>query len=293
MDENTAILRARRFLQEHGVASAPVDVMALAAAEGFEVKFKDLPDGEAGSTLLRGGRRIILVNENEPPMRQRFTILHEIAHHVLVLPSVHGKADAPVDEAFKGQSKRPPEEVACDVFASECLVPLALIRPLTEDRSFGVDTVVDLANSFEASQHCVASQFVKASAECLAFVVSQDGRITLAFPSNALRSAGVHINRGTAAPRGSAAERVSKDSADGAVTKAELEGTVWSHADSAARFSVYEEASFYAPKKRTYSFLTFEELEAPPQTQWAGAHRDHEELLPELTGELTWKSRKR
>lgn len=293
MDENSAILRARRFLQEHGVASAPVDVMALAAAEGFEVKFKDLPEGEAGSTLLRSGRRIILVNENEPLMRQRFTILHEIAHHVLVLPSVHGKADTPADEAFKGQSKRPPEEAACDVFASECLVPLALIRPLTEVRSFGVDTVVDLASMFEASQHCVASQFVKASAEFLAFVVSQDGRITLAFPSNALRSAGVRINRGTVAPRGSAAERVRADGDDGVVATAESEGTDWSHADSAARFSVYEEASFYAPKARTYSFLTFEELEAPPKAQWTSAQRDDDELLPELTGELTWNSRKR
>ena len=292
MEENTAILRARRFLQQHGIISAPVDVMALAAAAGFEIKFKDLPDGEAGSTLQRGDRRIILVNENEPSQRQRFTILHEIAHHVLVLPSVHGKANAPVDEAFNGQSKRPPEEVACDVFASECLVPLALIKPLTEGRPFSVVTVVELASMFEASQHCVASQFVKASAEYLAFVVSQDGRITLAFPSKVLRAAGVHIHRGTRVPRGSAAQ-TARTHSDGAVAKAESEGTDWSHADSAARFSVYEEASFYAPKTRTYSFLTFDELEAPPQTRWSQAHCDDDELLPELTGELMWKPRKR
>ena len=291
MEENTAILQARRFLQRHQVTSAPVNVMELAAAESFEVKLKDLPEGEAGSTLTRGGRHIILVNNRDPAARQRFTVLHEIAHHVLNLPSVHGQAALPVDEALKGPPKRPPEEVACDAFASECLMPLALLKPLTEDLPFGLATVEELARTFEASRHCVASQFVKASAGCLAFVVSESGRINLAFASTALRYAGVHIARRVAVPRGSAAQAL-VGCEDGATVTADTEGGDWSNDASATRFSVYEEASWYAPLKRSYSFLTFEEMEPPQRTRSTSSHDYEDELLPELTGELRWKSRK-
>lgn len=268
-----------------------MDVTALAQAEGFEVKFKELPVGEAGSTLERRGKRYILVNEQDPPMRQRFTILHEIAHHVLGLPSVHGQASELHDSGLTALVKRPPEEVACDAFASECLVPLAVIKPMIEGKPFGVQIVAELARSFGASQHCVASQFVKASADCVAFVLAEEGRIKLAFPSTALRAAGVHLLRGTNVPRGCAAE-TAMSAEDGAVRSAESEGTDWSNSDAAERFSVYEEASFYSPRQQTYSFLTFEALESPSASNGAWSVEGDDELLSELTGELTWKSKK-
>lgn len=290
MDENTAVLRARHFLQAHGVTSAPVDVMALAQATGFEVKFIELPEGEAGSTGVRRGKRYILVNEQDPPMRQRFTILHEIAHHVLGLPSVHGQASDPSESALTSLLGRPPEEKACDAFASECLVPLAVIRPLIEGKSFGVQIVAELARSFGASQHCVASQFIKSSTDCVAFVLAEHGLVKLAFPSTALRAAGVHLLRGTRLPHDCAAE-AAMSAEDGAVLTAESEGADWSHSDAAGRFSVYEEASFYAPKQQTYSFLTFEALEPPSASEITRSVED-DDLLSELTGELTWKPRK-
>jgi hypothetical protein len=290
MEENTAILRARRFLEVHNVKSPPVDVTALAQAEGFEVKLKELPEGEAGSTLERRGKRYILVNEQDPPVRQRFTILHEIAHHVLNLPSVHGQASEPSESALTSSPGRPPEEKACDAFASECLVPLAVIKPMIEGKPFGVQIVAELARSFGASQHCVASQFVKASKECVAFVLAEQGRIKLAFPSTALRAAGVHLLRGTSVPHDCAAE-TAMSAEDGAVLTAESEGTDWSHSEAAGRFSVYEEASFYAPKQQTYSFLTFEALEPAGASESTRSVED-DDLLPELTGELTWKPRK-
>lgn len=290
MEENTAVIRARHFLRDHHVTSAPVDVAALAQAEGFEVIFKELPEGEAGSTLERRGKRYILVNEQDPPMRQRFTILHEIAHHVLGLPSVHGQASELNDSGLTASVGRPLEEVACDAFASECLVPLAIIKPLIEGQLFGVQTVAELARHFGASQHCVASQFIKASADCVAFVLAEQGRIKLAFPSSALRAAGVRLLRGTSVPRGCAAE-TAMSAEDGAVRTAESEGADWSHSDAAGRFSVYEEASFYAPRQQTYSFLTFEVLEPIRVAENASPIGEDHDLLPELTGELTWKPR--
>jgi hypothetical protein len=292
VDENTAVLRARHFLQAHGVTSAPVDVMALAQVTGFEVKFVELPEGEAGSTGMLRGKRYIWVNEKDPLMRQRFTILHEIAHDVLNLPSVHGQASEPSDSALTSLPGRPTEEKACDAFASECLVPFAVIKPLIEGKPFGVQIVAELARSFGASQHCVASQFIKASTDFVAFVLAEQGQIKLAFPSAALRAAGVRLLRGTSVPRGCAAETV-MSAEDGAILTAESEGADWSHSDAAGRFSVYEEASFYAPKQQTYSFLTFETLGPALAVESVRSVEEDDDLLPELTGELTWKPRKR
>lgn len=292
MDENTAILRAQIFLRSHRVTSEPVDVMALAQAEGFEVKYMELPEGEAGSTLERRGKRYIMVNEKDPYMRQRFTILHEIAHHVLCLPSVHGQTSKSNESELVSPLGRPMEEKACDAFASECLVPLSIVQPLIDGQPFGVQVVADLAQRFGASQQCVASQIVKATKDCVAFVLAENGQIKFAFPSTPLRAAGVHLLRGTNVPCGSAAA-AAMSAKDGAVLNAESEGTDWSHSDAAERFSVYEEASFYAPRQQTYSFLTFEELESVHAFYGAGSVKEDDELLPELKGELTWSSKKR
>lgn len=291
MDENTAVLRARRFLQQHGVQSAPVDVMALAAAEGFEVKLRDLPEGEAGSTLTRGDRRIILVNERDPLVRQRFTILHEIAHHMLDLPSVHGQAPALVDDGLAKPGKRPPEEVACDAFASECLVPHAQLSALIAELPFTIASLEALGVRFEASQHCIASQWIKASDEQLAFVVATERRIEWAFPSRRTREARLRIENGRMLPTDSAADRLVRE-ASGERGQSELDATDWSLSDAAEDFVAYEDASHFAPLHRTYSCITFEQASNSQPDRVHQAADEDDALLPALTGELQWKPRR-
>lgn len=65
------------------------------------------------------------------------------------------------------------------------------------------------------------------------------------------------------------------------------------HSSATEGFSVYEEASFYAPRQQTYSFLTFEAFEPIPAVEKASSASEDDDLLPELTGELVWKPRKR
>lgn len=289
MEENTAILRARAFLARHSVVAAPVDVIALAAAEGFDVVKKDLAEGESGSSGERRGRRYIWVNEREPPSRQRFTVLHEIAHHVLGMPSVHGQASGSQDEAQALRPRRPIEEIACDAFASECLVPYALLKPLIEDHAFSAAAVQALSDRFEASQQCIALQWMKASDDTLAFVLARERRIVFAFASKRAKEAGLRIASGRMLPAASAADGLVRNSSDEVAT-ADLDASDWSDADAAARFVAYEEATNYVPLQLTYSFLTFEA--ATPDTPSDSARassEDEEPLLEELTGTLTWK----
>lgn len=76
---------------------------------------------EAGNTMYVQGRRLITVNANDRAERRRFTVLHEIAHIVLDLPSKH--SEGITDDTLYSYVRRPPEEVICDTFAAECLLP--------------------------------------------------------------------------------------------------------------------------------------------------------------------------
>lgn len=285
MDENVVISRARKLLKDAGITSAPVDVEALALHLGFKVSRVELPDGEAGSTFERRGQKHIWVNEKDSVLRQRFTILHEIAHHVLELPSHHGEK-VPSDELerFTG---RPPEEIACDVFAAECLVPWTMIQPLAEDKDFTLEHLSELAEHFQASRSCVASKFAQASEGHLAFVVAEDGVVKYSICSKALRDARVWITRGIPLPQNSAAAKAHKAGISG-LHEVDIEGTDWSASDDARRFACYEQATYHAPTRQTQSILNFEEIDPRPVSNSYRAKNDDDDLLEELDGRPGW-----
>ena len=285
MDEIQVISLARKLLKDCGVTKAPTDVDNLALSLGFKVSRQDLPEGEAGNTFERRGQKHILVNQNDGLHRQRFTILHEIAHHVLKLPSVHGES-LPSDEleCFKS---RPKEEVLCDVFAAECLVPWQLIQPLAIQDDFTHDNLTMLSEYFQASRLCVASRFAQASNDHLALIVAEDGIVQYAITSKGLREAGVWITRHIKLPRNSAAAKAMSMTTDEVIT-AELDGLDWSGSENASRFVCYEEATYYAPKKKTQSIIIFEELVTVSPNAKQQSRSEDDVLLEELSGYPGW-----
>jgi hypothetical protein len=98
---------ANRFLQKHNVTDVPVDVERLARAEGFTIERRPLGDDD-GETV----GRCITVNSDQPRVRQRFTIAHELGH--FVMHSSHGTDDD--------------SERQADVFAGALLVPRDALR---------------------------------------------------------------------------------------------------------------------------------------------------------------------
>ncbi|MGQ8844690.1 ImmA/IrrE family metallo-endopeptidase [Serratia sp. TSA_7] len=285
MDEMQAISAARKLLKEWGVIQAPIDVDALALSLGFKVSRQDLPDGEAGNTFERRGQKHIFVNQNDGLHRQRFTILHEIAHHVLKLPSVHG-GSVPSDEleCFKS---RPIEEVLCDTFAAECLVPWQLIQPLATQSDFTHENLSMLSEFFQASRSCVASRFAQASNDHLAFIVAEEGIVQYAITSRGLREAKIWITRKINLPRNSAAAKAMGLASDRVIT-AELDGLDWSASENAIRFACYEEATYYAPKKQTQSIVLFEEIVKPSSNAKRQSRSEDDDLLEELSGYPGW-----
>ena len=120
---------ANDVLEAHWDGGLPVDPAAIARAMGIEVcvanPFEDgYVSGESGHYRYRPGQKpLITYNFSEAPVRQRFTIAHELGHHV------HGDLDAPRDtsEQFSARS-HDPKEVAANRFAAALLMPTAVVK---------------------------------------------------------------------------------------------------------------------------------------------------------------------
>jgi Zn-dependent peptidase ImmA (M78 family) len=78
--------KAKDVLKRHNLTTVPIDPVLLAQREGIRVnnaKFSD--DNMVGMIVKRGGDVSMLVNYDDPPIRKRFTIAHELGHHFLHL----------------------------------------------------------------------------------------------------------------------------------------------------------------------------------------------------------------
>ncbi len=127
--------RARGLLETHGLLDLAVDPIALANQLG--VKVYNAKFGEAdvhGLLAVRGGVAAIYVNADDPPVRKRFTVAHELGHMVLHLAG--GDAEF-IDNADSFRSTIDPEagwtdarrkEWEANAFAAELLMPEPLVR---------------------------------------------------------------------------------------------------------------------------------------------------------------------
>ena len=208
MDEFRTVLKAREFLRKAGIESVPVDIGRLAAAANATVKVAhDLADDESGQTTSYQGRHFIIVNGNHGEERQRFTVLHEIGHIVLELPSNHHGATVKTGALLR-YARRPEEEMLCDVFAAECLLPHVPFAERVVATDISLDAVKSLAREFGASLTTTGSRFAfHANAPC-AFVLSEEGRTRYVSRSKYLRELKGWIGFRVPVPRGSVAHRL-------------------------------------------------------------------------------------
>ena len=84
--------------------------------------------------------------------RQRFTICHEIAHVVLELPSSHE------DASSHGYVKRDENEVWCDMFAAELLMPQQQFKKDLDDQEPSINLVDILSKKYCTSFPATASR---------------------------------------------------------------------------------------------------------------------------------------
>ena len=281
MDEFSAILKAREFVARTDSTEIPVELKPyLAQVESVLRVDHDLSEDEAGCCVTIGGRRHIVVNGNDSAERQRFTVCHEIAHIILNLPSQH------TETPLWSYSTRPTNEIYCDVFAAELLLPYRLFKPAADRAIICFAALDDLAGEFVASVMATGSRFAAAVDVPCAFVISQERITRYASRSKALREVGAWIPPGRRLPAGSASLRASGMT----IESGEIAADEWFE-DWRRGGSLIEEARYLTRWKQTLTLLWFEDEEIPSSHE--EGESECEEGLEELTGTLPWPGRRK
>ena len=141
------LVAAQELLKLSGASSPPVDVKALAEACGAMVISYSFDDDLSGLVVELDGGAAIGVNSSQAPVRQRFTIAHELGHYLL------GHHERFHIDLGRGDSDGTPpgydwiSERAANDFAAELLMPARMIHEFDDgDRSTS-----DLAELFDVS----------------------------------------------------------------------------------------------------------------------------------------------
>jgi Zn-dependent peptidase ImmA (M78 family) len=122
---------AARLLADHGFSKAPVDVEALARANGVVVVRRRFEDADVSGILFRDTHhQVIGVNSAHSLLRQRFTIAHELGHWTLH-PGRELILDVPVRVNLRDKTSSMAsdlEEIEANAFAAALLMPEQMIR---------------------------------------------------------------------------------------------------------------------------------------------------------------------
>lgn len=284
MDELKAVLRARTLVNEVNPNTIPVSVEAFAESIGAVIHCEsDLKPDEAGWSFESDGKHHICVNANDCPERQRFTVCHEIAHIVLGLPSDHSGA------AWWSYARKSPNEIVCDVFAAELLLPYRLLQPEVERAAIGFEAIDDLAGRAEASTTATGSRFATIISAPCAFVLSEQGKVRYAARSNSLQEARAWIQPQMDLPRGALSQRVRAGNISREADESDAD--IW-FSDWKRGGTLIEEARHLIKWDQTLTLLWFKDEEVPPL--WRSEREEEEALgLRELDGILPWPGRKR
>jgi Zn-dependent peptidase ImmA (M78 family) len=289
MDEADVQQRARTFIAPLDLRNIRDDLSVYMRAANAILRNEEMGSDESGTTLTRpDGKHVITVNARESIERQRFTVCHEIAHVILGLASSHDGVPS------WSYAKRHPNEIACDWFAAELLMPymqwLAAV-PKGEPSHAVIDY---MASEFRCSYPAAASRYATLATMPCAFVTMEHGTVRYAARSMALRRAKAWIPPRTPIPQGSVAYRLRADGRSHIDTDTVAQDIWFEEWESG--LDMNEMGRHYRSSDTTTSLLWFEEEELPKRDfDRFGRPVEEEEGLAELTGELPWpgKSRRR
>ena len=113
---------AWEILIREEITELPVRMGKLTAQLGVPVKLCKMD--EAGKSKILNGAPAIIIKEDDPPLRQKFTCAHELGHILLRHVDKYGVAyrdPSPNDD---------PKEQAANVFATRLLAPAIVLRDL-------------------------------------------------------------------------------------------------------------------------------------------------------------------
>lgn len=119
---------AEDLLLEYNIINAPVPVEDIVRDLGIAIRKQDNGNVQISGFLLRRGKHVVIgVNSSQHPVRQRFTIGHELGHYLL---HAHGTDEIHIDRSFEirfrdnlSSEGSDNDEREANLFAAELLMP--------------------------------------------------------------------------------------------------------------------------------------------------------------------------
>jgi Zn-dependent peptidase ImmA (M78 family) len=123
---------ALSVLKECRITDPPVDLLTVTGKYGLEYQEVDyFEDGVDAMIIKLDGRVVAAVNANSSVNRRRFSLAHELCHHLYhqdrsaLMDNV--SIDSPEGDLYE-ESSKDPFETEADVFAGELLVPFPMLK---------------------------------------------------------------------------------------------------------------------------------------------------------------------
>ena len=156
-------IRVNRLLKRQNVNAPPVPIEKLAKKLGAVIRSEPY-DGEVSGALYLGGDvPVIGINALDVPVRQRFTIAHEVGHLLLHRDSLHVHVDRHyISELVIRRDKVSTEatdrmEIEANRFAASLLMPGRFLR--VDVKRVGVpvnaQAIEVLAKRYKVSQQAI------------------------------------------------------------------------------------------------------------------------------------------
>jgi Zn-dependent peptidase ImmA (M78 family) len=151
-------MRVTMVLNSFGEPALPIPIEEIARIRGLKVI--PYPLGEDVSGLLsieKNGQGTIGYNQDEPKVRRRFTVAHELGHYELHKEQSHLFIDKQFIYRSLNSKNTPVNqvmEVEANTFASAILMPTELVRHEIGHRQIDLaneEVIKDLAGKFEVS----------------------------------------------------------------------------------------------------------------------------------------------
>lgn len=286
IDELAIRMKARQFMAGLDLSRIHEDLSVYVEKVNAKLSTEEMEGGESGYTITRrNGKSSIVVNELERRERQRFSACHEVGHLVLGLASNHQETPS------WSYAKRDDNEIACDIFASELLMPFDAFKRDVDQEEPSFELVERLRDKYVVSFAACASRLAAVTDYPCAFVFMSSTMVRYASRSKALRELNAWVEMRAPIPVESVAARLIQEG-EWSGEDSGISQDVWFR-DWPKGYDLVELAKHYPDFEETFSLLWFEQDSGPeePVQNWSGPPSQEDDGLKELDGVLSFHKR--
>lgn len=165
--------QAEEILRLLNALRAPVPIETVARGLGLQVQAASLGDEISGVLVVQNGKGVIGYNADQAPVRQRFSIAHEVAHFVLHQSMQELFIDKSYTAVFRRDQRSSTGEHRIEIEANQFAAVLLMPKTILFKELRQID--FDLAD--ECALDTLADRF-KVSAQAMSIRLGQLG----AFP---------------------------------------------------------------------------------------------------------------